>query len=179
MTPGNGAVTQPINKKVDCSQSNLVPRTFSWLGKRSWERGCSQSPIFPWDHIVDVDHSVRHGPPSRSLDASETEERQEPIKMPLDRCGGALHHLYPRAFCTLPSFARIKGTKIHIYDRTEKYGTVNSLTKRKSKYIRNSIKRSPVGGGSQRPKPRKNSQLYTVIKASIQRPPLLRWLKTV
>ena len=36
------------------------------------------------------------GPPSWSLDASETGEST--------KC----HHPYPRAFCTLPSFARIK-----------------------------------------------------------------------
>ena len=71
------------------------------------------------------------GPPSSSFDESETGETSksfdesktgESIKWPWVRSGGgvnsvgvterkqtdALHHPYPRAFCTLPSFTRIK-----------------------------------------------------------------------
>ena len=62
------------------------------------------------------------GPPSRSLDVSETGESTkclwvgvmglkawgEGAENPIFLARRALHHPYPRAFCTLPSFARIK-----------------------------------------------------------------------
>ena len=75
---------------------------------------CSQSPIFPWDRRC---RSLSSTPPSWSLDASETGES---TKCPWVVAVGFMayepyeplpyepHRHYPRAFCTLPSFARIE-----------------------------------------------------------------------
>ena len=65
---------------------------------------CSQSPIFPWDRWV------------RRADilVSWCERNWGEYKMPVGRGDGvkrscrALHHPYPRVFCTLPSFDRVK-----------------------------------------------------------------------
>ena len=50
------------------------------------------------------------GPPSWSLDVSETGESTKCLWVGMMglKAWGDLHHPYPRAFCTLPSFARIK-----------------------------------------------------------------------
>ena len=54
-----------------CSPESVVQVYGEWMiirvcslcrnSDNDWEIDCSQSPTFPWDHIVGVDHSVRLG----------------------------------------------------------------------------------------------------------------------
>ena len=99
-----------ISQKFTTVQQHVIDIIFPWFDRRFLQgRDC-------WLIWSAEAPKVGHSP----------WKQDSCYSLPIFSLRHVLHHPYPRAFCTLPSFARIKGhdsgpssSTIHIHDRME------------------------------------------------------------
>ena len=95
------AVTRDFSSRINSTQLSKCIESISWATLTDLTGFFSREETVNWFDQWRLQISAR---------PLEHETEWSCYSLPIFSAGRALHHPYPRAFCTLPSFARIKGS---------------------------------------------------------------------